>query len=173
VLTAIVVVGLTPCTFWAAKRGHNFNFLGPFLFAAILVLMVYCLLQVMDFCAPFPLSLSFSIDLSYMDFSFCYIFLPLGRVGKTIYCWIAAIMFSGFIVYDTDNLIKHYTYDEHIIASISLYLDIANLFSALLNLLSWVTIMHIVCSYVSFSELRSLTGEPRFLSWKCRYYNWA
>ena len=46
ILTAVVVVSLTAYTFWAAKRGHDFNFLGPFLFAAIMVLMVFSLIQV-------------------------------------------------------------------------------------------------------------------------------
>ncbi|XP_020273744.1 BI1-like protein [Asparagus officinalis] len=108
-LTAVVVVGLTIYTFWAAKRGCDFSFLGPFLFTAVLVMLVYCLLQ---------------------------IFLPLGKVGRTIYSCVAAVVFSAFIVYDTDNLIKRYKYDEYVTASISLYLDIINLFSALLNLLN-------------------------------------
>lgn len=46
ILTAVVVVSLTLYTFWAAKRGHDFNFLGPFLFGAIIVLMVFAFIQV-------------------------------------------------------------------------------------------------------------------------------
>lgn len=46
VLTAAVVVSLTLYTFWAAKRGHDFNFLGPFLFGAVMVLMLFALIQV-------------------------------------------------------------------------------------------------------------------------------
>ncbi|KAF8769117.1 hypothetical protein HU200_006909 [Digitaria exilis] len=46
ILTAVVVISLTAYTFWAAKRGHDFNFLGPFLFAALMVLMVFSLIQV-------------------------------------------------------------------------------------------------------------------------------
>lgn len=62
----------------------------------------------------------------------------MGKVGRTIYSCVAAVVFSAFIVYDTDNLIKRYTYDEYVTASISLYLDIINLFSALLDLInSW------------------------------------
>ncbi|KAL7138167.1 hypothetical protein ABFS83_10G145500 [Erythranthe nasuta] len=34
ILTAAVMISLTLYTFWAAKRGHDFNFLGPFLFGA-------------------------------------------------------------------------------------------------------------------------------------------
>ncbi|KAL8092651.1 hypothetical protein AgCh_034783 [Apium graveolens] len=45
ILTAVVVVSLTLYTFWAAKRGYDFNFLGPFLFGAIVVLMVFGFIQ--------------------------------------------------------------------------------------------------------------------------------
>ncbi|KVI03919.1 Bax inhibitor 1-related protein [Cynara cardunculus var. scolymus] len=38
ILTATVVVSLTLFTFWAAKRGYDFNFLGPFLFGAVMEL---------------------------------------------------------------------------------------------------------------------------------------
>lgn len=51
-----------------------------------------------------------------------------------IYGGLAAIIFCGYIVYDTDNLIKRHSYDEYIWASVSLYLDIINLFMALLTL---------------------------------------
>lgn len=46
ILTSVVVISLTLYTFWAAKRGHDFNFLGPFLFGAVIVLMVFSFIQV-------------------------------------------------------------------------------------------------------------------------------
>lgn len=46
ILTSVVVVSLTLYTFWAAKRGHDFQFLGPFLFGALLVLIVFAFIQV-------------------------------------------------------------------------------------------------------------------------------
>ncbi|KAJ9566901.1 hypothetical protein OSB04_002867 [Centaurea solstitialis] len=109
ILTAVVVVSLTAFTFWAARRGYDFNFLGPFLFGALMVLIV---------------------------FSFIQIFFPLGKISMMIYGCVSAIIFCGYIVYDTDNLIKRHTYDEYIWAAISLYLDIINLFLALLNILT-------------------------------------
>ncbi|KAF2314840.1 hypothetical protein GH714_036877 [Hevea brasiliensis] len=48
ILTTVVVLSLTLYTFWAARRGHDFNFLGPFLFGAVLVLMVFALIQQYD-----------------------------------------------------------------------------------------------------------------------------
>lgn len=52
-----------------------------------------------------------------------------------IYGGLGAIIFSGYIIYDTDNLIKRFSYDDYIWAAVSLYLDIINLFLALLNIL--------------------------------------
>ncbi|KAF5462676.1 hypothetical protein F2P56_018664 [Juglans regia] len=109
ILTTVVVMSLTLYTFWAARRGHDFNFLGPFLFGALLVLVVFGMIQ---------------------------IFFPLGRISVTIYGCLASLIFCGYIIYDTDNLIKRFSYDEYIWAAICLYLDIINLFLALLTIFS-------------------------------------
>lgn len=63
------------------------------------------------------------------------VFFPLGPVSQTIYGGLTALIFSAYIVYDTDNLIKRYSYDEYIWASVALYLDILNLFLSLLQIL--------------------------------------
>uniref|UniRef100_A0A803NRN8 BI1-like protein n=1 Tax=Cannabis sativa TaxID=3483 RepID=A0A803NRN8_CANSA len=107
ILTTVVVVSLTLYTFWAARRGHDFNFLGPFLFGAMMVLMVFAFIQIL---------------------------FPLGKISVMIYGCLASIIFCGYIIYDTDNLIKRYTYDEYIWAAVSLYLDIINLFLSLLTI---------------------------------------
>nr|GEX49106.1 BI1-like protein [Tanacetum cinerariifolium] len=62
-----------------------------------------------------------------------FIFFPLGMISVMIYECLAAITFCGYIVYDTDNLIKGYTYDEYNWAAVALYLDIIILFMALLT----------------------------------------
>lgn len=62
-------------------------------------------------------------------------FFPLGPFSQMIYGGLSAIIFSGYIIYDTDNLIKRYTYDEYIWASVALYLDVVNLFMSLLQIL--------------------------------------
>ena len=46
ILTSVVVVSLTLYTFWAAWRGHDFEFLGPFLFGALTVIVVFSFIQV-------------------------------------------------------------------------------------------------------------------------------
>lgn len=45
-LTALIFVALTLYTFWAAKRGSDFSFLGPFLICALLLLMVFGIMRV-------------------------------------------------------------------------------------------------------------------------------
>lgn len=45
-LTGVVVLSLTLYTFWGVKRGKDFSFLGPFLFASLMVLLLFALIQV-------------------------------------------------------------------------------------------------------------------------------
>lgn len=58
----------------------------------------------------------------------------MGRISLMIYGGLAALIFCGYIIYDTDNLIKRYSYDEYIWAAVALYLDIINLFLSMLTL---------------------------------------
>ncbi|XP_048566048.1 protein LIFEGUARD 2-like [Triticum urartu] len=107
ILTIVVVLSLTAYTFWAARRGKDFSFLGPFLFASLMILLVFAFIQ---------------------------IFFPLGKLSHMIYGTLAALIFSGYIVYDTGSIIKRYKYDEYVWAAVTLYLDIINLFLGLLTL---------------------------------------
>jgi len=52
----------------------------------------------------------------------------------TIYGFLATLVFSGFIVYDTRMLLKRHTYNEYMVAAISRYLDVINLFMAQMSL---------------------------------------
>eukprot|EP00850_Spirogloea_muscicola_P022177 SM000281S10745 [mRNA] locus=s281:131442:133294:+ [translate_table: standard] len=108
ILTSVVVVCLTIYTYWAVQQGHDFSFLGPFLFAGLLILVVWGLIQM---------------------------FFPLGQTGRVVYGALGALLFCAYIIYDTDNLIQRYSYDEYIWASIALYLDIVNIFLYLLQIL--------------------------------------
>ncbi|GAB2266401.1 BI1-like protein [Dionaea muscipula] len=108
ILTSAVVSSLTGYTFWASKKGKDFSFLGPILFSSLIVLIVTGFIQA---------------------------FFPLGSTSVAIYGGVSAMIFSGYIVFDTDNLIKRFTYDEYIWASVTLYLDILNLFLAILRVL--------------------------------------
>ncbi|KAK4357142.1 hypothetical protein RND71_022752 [Anisodus tanguticus] len=106
-LTVLITVSLTLYTFWAASRGKDFTFLGPFLFCASIVLCMFFLMQFI---------------------------LHLGKEAHIVYSCLAALLFSAYIIYDTNNLIRNFTYDEYVMAAICLFGDIVNLFLALLGL---------------------------------------
>ncbi|KAH6755535.1 Bax inhibitor-1 family protein [Perilla frutescens var. hirtella] len=108
ILTSAVVSALTGYTFWAAKKGKDFSYLGPILFTSLFILILTGFIQVVY---------------------------PLGSTSVAIYSAISAIIFSGYIIYDTDNLIKRFTYDQYIWASVTLYLDVLNLFLTILRML--------------------------------------
>lgn len=46
ILTSAVVSSLTGYTFWASKKGKDFSYLGPFLFTALMILLLTSFIQV-------------------------------------------------------------------------------------------------------------------------------
>ncbi|RAL68487.1 hypothetical protein DID88_007215 [Monilinia fructigena] len=64
------------------------------------------------------------------------IFVALTLTVELIYSGIAALIFSGYILVDTQLIMRHYHVEEEIAAAISLYLDIINLFLAILRILN-------------------------------------
>ncbi|KAI3449679.1 hypothetical protein Pfo_006344 [Paulownia fortunei] len=107
IATTVVVISLTAYTFWAARRGHDFGFLAPFLLSILVIVLIFTIFQ---------------------------IFFPMGKVSEIIYSGLCAIIFCAYIIFDTDTLIKRNSYDEYIWASVSLYLDVLNLFLRLLEI---------------------------------------
>ncbi|KAI3710125.1 hypothetical protein L2E82_39899 [Cichorium intybus] len=107
-LTSVMVVSLTLFTFWAAKRGYDFNFLWPFLFCTLILVLIFTIIQ---------------------------IFFPMGSLVRMIISFVVALLYCGFIIYDTDNLIKRCSYDEYIIAATMLYIDMVQLFLTMLSIL--------------------------------------
>lgn len=105
VLTGIVFVGLSAYTIISKK---DFSFLGGMLSVGLIVLIIGGLLNAFIFKSS---GLSF------------------------IYSAAGVFLFSGFILYDTSNILRRYPTDEYISATLSLYLDILNLFLLLLSLL--------------------------------------
>ncbi|KAL6208650.1 hypothetical protein ACLB2K_019597 [Fragaria x ananassa] len=76
------------------SRGYDFRFLGPFLFAALTVLLGFSLIQ---------------------------IFHPLENTSHMIITLVGCIIFCGYIAYDADKLIKRHEYDEYMLAAVQLY----------------------------------------------------
>lgn len=69
-------------------------------------------------------------------FGFMYMFLPYSSTGELIYGGLAALIFSGYILVDTQLVLRKHHVEEEIAAAISLYLDIINLFLAILRILN-------------------------------------
>lgn len=69
-------------------------------------------------------------------FGFMAAFFPHGKTVELIYGGVAALIFSGYILVDTQMVMRHYHVEEEIAAAISLYLDIINLFLAILRILN-------------------------------------
>lgn len=68
--------------------------------------------------------------------SFMAAFFPANSTVELAYSGIAALIFSGYILVDTQLVMRHYHVEEEIAAAISLYLDIINLFLAILRILN-------------------------------------
>ena len=96
-------------------------------------------------------SLTLYVVISKKDFSFMSGFLMTGLIvviaggilnifiGSPIMHFVmsgaSVLLFSGFILYDTSNILRYYGTDEHVSATLALYLDVLNLFIALLSIL--------------------------------------
>lgn len=69
-------------------------------------------------------------------FGFMAVFFPYNSTVELIYSGIAALIFSAYILVDTQLIMRHYHVEEEIAAAISLYLDIINLFLSILRILN-------------------------------------
>ncbi|KAL0196133.1 hypothetical protein M9458_009705, partial [Cirrhinus mrigala] len=54
---------------------------------------------------------------------------------ELVFAGAGALLFCGFIVFDTHLLMHKLSPEEHVLASINLYLDIVNLFIYILRIL--------------------------------------
>lgn len=104
IITTGVVLGLTLFTF---QTKYDFDGLAPFLTGALWMLVLT---------------------------SFVQIFLPFNKTFDLFMAVGSALVFIGFILFDTQQLFK-LSPEEYIHASISLYLDILNLFLSILRIL--------------------------------------
>ena len=69
-------------------------------------------------------------------FGFMAMFFPYNSTAELIYGALAALIFSGYILVDTQLIMRRYHVEEEIAAAISLYLDVINLFLAILRILN-------------------------------------
>ncbi|KAJ1654426.1 hypothetical protein IWQ61_005637 [Dispira simplex] len=64
------------------------------------------------------------------------LFLPFNRTFDLVMAIGTAILFCGYIMYDTHLILHRLSPEEYIVAAVDLYLDIVNLFLAILRILS-------------------------------------
>lgn len=107
-LTTTVVAALTAYSFWATARGVDFSPVGPLLAGLLWAMLAWGLFQ---------------------------IFFHPGPVARTIFSLLGALLFSAYLVFDTQLLIQRVGLDEYIWASVMIYLDVLNLFLYILRLL--------------------------------------
>ncbi|RPA82000.1 UPF0005-domain-containing protein [Ascobolus immersus RN42] len=105
-LTLGIFVALT---LFACQTKYDFTGLGPYLFGFLAGAVV---------------------------FSFISMFFPYNSTLDLVYSGGVAILFSGYILYDTQMIMKRYHADEEVAAAMSLYLDVLNLFLAILRILN-------------------------------------
>jgi modulator of FtsH protease len=101
-MTSVAFGGIS---LYAVKTNRDFSYIGGFLFAALLILIVGGIANIFLQNQTFHLILS----------------------------GIGALIFSIYILYDTQNILKG-SYESEVDAAVSLYLDFINLFLSLLNI---------------------------------------
>ena len=104
-LTSAIFGGLTAYVFITKK---DFSFLGGLLWMGIFALVAFGVLGM------------------FIDFSFQL------RHAMTL---AGVLLFVGFILYDTSNILHHYREDQYVVAAVAIYLDFVILFMKLLRLL--------------------------------------
>ncbi|KAK4198954.1 inhibitor of apoptosis-promoting Bax1-domain-containing protein, partial [Triangularia verruculosa] len=111
VLNAVVLTGgiFIFLTAFACQSKYDFTSWMPYLFGALWGLVLF----------------------GFMSF-----FLPRTSTTELIYGLLAALIFSGYILVDTQLVMRKHHVEEEIAAALSLYLDIINLFLAILRILN-------------------------------------
>jgi FtsH-binding integral membrane protein len=69
--------------------------------------------------------------------SFVFIFFPPSNLVDIVYNIIGIIIFIGYVLFDTSELIHSYLENQYFLASMNIYLDILNLLLKTMKLISW------------------------------------
>ncbi|KAI8056613.1 inhibitor of apoptosis-promoting Bax1-domain-containing protein [Syncephalis plumigaleata] len=93
---------------FAIQTKFDFSGIGVYLCASLWILILACLIQII---VPFRRWLHLGIAIT------------------------SAILFSTYIIYDTQQAVRHLAYDEYITAAVDLYLDFINLFLNIIDIL--------------------------------------
>jgi len=109
-ITALLCLGLTLFSF---QTKIDFTGIGMYLFGACWILFIFGILACIFLAKGYP-------------------------VVHTVYSGLIALLFSAFLIYDTQQIMGGKKYqispEEHVYASIQLYIDVVYIFLAILNL---------------------------------------
>ena len=106
VLTLGIFIALTV---FACQTKYDFTSWAPYLFGALWFLILL---------------------------GFISMFFPFNSGVETAYSVIGALVFCGYVIFDTQMIMRHHHVEEEIAAAISLYLDVLNLFMFILRILN-------------------------------------
>lgn len=98
-----------------------------------------------------------SVLFAMIGISFIWFFFTPSSTAELIYSSIGAIVFSGYILVDTQLVLRKFNIEEEVPAAISLYLDVINLFLNILRILAsqsddWAVYLRLLPTYISFYE---------------------
>jgi len=122
-ITAVLVIVLSA---YAALTSHDFSGCGPYLFGAMAGMFAF-----------------------FMCIAIWSMFAPVPSGIHLVYCLLGVMLFSMFLVYDTQMIIgeapimgfgghhreQQYSVDDYVFAALNLYLDIINIFVYILSML--------------------------------------
>lgn len=103
-ITAVIFVGLTLYTLFSKD---DFSGMGPYLYAFLLVFFFGSMIRLL---------------------------LPTSPFTETLWGCLGALLFSAYIIYDTNMLATKHHPDDYILCALSLYLDVINLFLEILRI---------------------------------------
>jgi len=106
IITLFVFAGLTLFTL---QSKFDFSSLGPWLFAVLLIFFATGIVG---------------------------IFFPFSKTVDAVYAGLGVLLFSAYLLYDTHMIMNRLSVDDVVLAVVSLYLDLINLFLMILRLLN-------------------------------------
>merc|ERR1719369_522281 len=133
IIMLVSLISLACCPGVRRKTPHNFIFLGLFTVAeGFLLGAVTSTYNVND--------VLIAVLMVFVLFGLIAIFLPQSRTLRLVYASIGAIIFSLYIIYDTQLMVggsHKYSLspEEYVFAALNLYLDIINLFMYILQII--------------------------------------
>jgi FtsH-binding integral membrane protein len=70
-----------------------------------------------------------------MGFVLASLFFPMGNMLALIFCFAMVALASGYIIYQTSNILHHYRTDQHVAAALALFASVALLFWYILQII--------------------------------------